>query len=126
MSTRPLTSAQRQNRLEHLFPELARRYARSLGLGYVGTIRQLPPPPLPGEQPGATRYYLNGLVPKGGGTHLVEFSPALYATVRRAEHWVETGRGPLPALPGIGQPKGRKRTLPHPKPAPAGKSGRRR
>ncbi len=91
---------QRQARLERFFADLARRYALSLGLGYLGTIRQLPPPPLPGERLGATRYYVNGLPPQGGGTQLVEFNPTLYAAVRRAEAWVQTGRGPAPKGPG--------------------------
>ncbi len=91
---------QRQGRLERFFAALARTYAHGLGLGYIGTIRQLPPPPLPGERLGATRYYVNGLAPDGGGTRLVEFSPPLYAAVRKAEAWVETGRGPAPVLAG--------------------------
>ncbi len=92
--------SQRQARLERFFAALARSYALSLGLEYLGTIRQLPPPPLPGELLGVTRYYVNGLAPKGGGTRLVEFSPPLYASVRRAEAWVATGRGPAPEVPG--------------------------
>jgi hypothetical protein len=92
-----MTNAQRQRRFETYFTELARALARSLGLAYLGTIRQLPPPPLPGQQLEATRYYVNGLAPSGGGTRLVEFTPALYAALRQAEAWVETGRGPGPA-----------------------------
>jgi len=92
-----MTQAQRQRRLETYFAELARAYARGLGLAYLGTIRQLPPPPLPGQEMEATRYYVNGLAPSGGGTRLVEFTPALYAALRKAEAWVETGRGPGPA-----------------------------
>ena len=39
------TRTQRQNFFDRLVPALARRYADSLGLGYVGTIRKMPPPP---------------------------------------------------------------------------------
>jgi hypothetical protein len=100
LSAAAMNLPQRQARLERFFADLARRYALSLGLGYLGTIRQLPPPPLPGERLGATRYYVNGLAPKGGGTRLVEFNPPLYAAVRRAEAWVESGRGPAPEVAG--------------------------
>jgi len=92
-----MTNAQRQRRFETYFADLARAHARGLGLAYLGTIRQLPPPPLPGQQMETTRYYVNGLAPSGGGTRLVEFTPALYAALRKAEAWVETGRGSPPA-----------------------------
>ena len=67
-------------------------------MGYLGTIRKLPPPPLPGEQPGATRYYLNALSRDGARSGLVELGGSAIAALRRAERWVATGEGPAPEI----------------------------
>jgi hypothetical protein len=56
-----MSPAQRQAAFDRFFTSLARRCSQRLGLGYAGTIRKLPPPPLPGESPGTTRYYLNAV-----------------------------------------------------------------
>lgn len=90
-----MTPAQRQASFEKFFATAARAYARRLGLGFAGTIRKLPPPPLPGERPGATRYYVNA-VSGDGAPGLVEIGGSALAEVRRAERWADTGEGPRP------------------------------
>jgi hypothetical protein len=102
-----MTPSQRQAAFDRFFTSLARRRSRSLGLGYAGTIRKLPPPPLPGEGPGATRYYLNAVAADASRSGLVELGGAADAALRRAEKWVETGEGPAPA-PGLTAAKARK------------------
>jgi hypothetical protein len=92
-----MTSAQRQSAFDRFFNSLARARSERLGLGYAGTIRKLPPPPLPGEPPGATRYYLNAVAADGSRSGLVELGNATDAALRRAERWVESGKGPAPA-----------------------------
>ena len=62
----------------------------------AGTIRKLPPPPLPGEPAGATRYFLNAVARDGSSSGLVELAGAAEASLRRAEHWVESGAGAAP------------------------------
>jgi|ERR1019366_1705950 hypothetical protein len=96
--------AQRQSAFERILTDLARRCAQRRGLGYAGTLRKLPPPPLPGERPGATRYYVNAVALDGTGASLVELGGSAAAAIRRAERWAETGEGPAPA-------GGRTRTL---------------
>ena len=91
-----MTAAQRQAAFDKFFTELARKSAQRLGLGYAGTIRKLPPPPLPGEGPGATRYYLNAVAADASGSGLVELGGRADAALRRAEKWVEAGEGPAP------------------------------
>jgi|CZKI01.1.fsa_nt_gi hypothetical protein len=91
-----MTQAQRQAVFDRLFASLARSRSQRLGLGYAGTIRKLPPPPLPGEAPGATRYYLNAVAADGSGSGLVELGGPADAALRRAERWVETAKGPAP------------------------------
>jgi hypothetical protein len=93
-----MTPAQRQAAFERFFAATARAFAARLGMGFAGTIRKLPPPPLPGERPGATRYYVNA-VPTQGGPGLVELGGAALAAIRRAERWAETGEGPRPGSP---------------------------
>jgi hypothetical protein len=88
-----MTPAQRQAAFDRFFTELARKCSRRLGLGYAGTIRKLPPPPLPGEKPGATRYFLNAVAADASESGLVELGGAADAALRRAEKWVETGEG---------------------------------
>ncbi len=95
-----MTSAQRQAAFDRFFTSLARRTSQRLGLGYAGTIRKLPPPPLPGEAPGATRYYLNAVAADGSGSGLVELGGAADASLRSAEKWVWTGKGPAPVDAG--------------------------
>ncbi len=92
-----MNSSQRQASFDRFFADTARRCARRLRLGYAGTIRKLPPPPLPGEAPGATRYYLNAVAADGTGSGLVELGGSADAALRRAERWVETGEGKAPA-----------------------------
>jgi hypothetical protein len=89
-----MSPAQRQAVLERIFASAARAFARRQGLGFAGTIRKLPPPPLPGERPGATRYYVNAV--SGDAAGLLELSGGALAEVRRAERWAETGEGSPP------------------------------
>ena len=91
-----MTPARRQAAFDRYFVSLAREGARRLGLGYLGTIRKMPPPPLPGESAGATRYYLNAVAADGSRSGLVELGAAADAALRRAEKWVATGVGPAP------------------------------
>jgi hypothetical protein len=91
-----MTHAQRQAAFDRFFASLARMRSQRLGLGYAGTIRKLPPPPLPGEAPGAVRYYLNAVAADGSGSGLVELGGPADAALRKAERWVETGRGHAP------------------------------
>ena len=91
-----MTPSQRQAAFDRFFSSLARTRSQRLGLGYAGTIRKLPPPPLPGEAAGATRYYLNAVAADGSASGLVELGGAADAALRRAEKWVETGKGPAP------------------------------
>jgi hypothetical protein len=94
-----MTPRQRQAAFDRFFIALARKRSERLGLGYLGTIRKMPPPPLPGEAPDKTRYYLNAVARDGSGTGLVELGGAADAALRRAERWVESGEGPAPAIP---------------------------
>jgi hypothetical protein len=96
-----MTPRQRQAAFDRFFVALARKCAERLGLGYLGTIRKLPPPPLPGEPVGGTRYYLNAVARDGSRSGLVELGGAADAALRRAEKWVASGQGPAPALPGL-------------------------
>jgi len=96
-----MSPAQRQSLFDRYFPSLAREYAQAMNLEYAGTIRKLPPPPLPGEIIGQTRYYINTLTGAGKGTRLVEFPAEIYAVLRRAEAWVDTGKGAPPSLDSI-------------------------
>jgi hypothetical protein len=91
------TPTQRQAAFERLLGDLARRRAERLGLGYAGTIRKVPPPPLPGERPGATRYFANTVSRDGASAGLVELRGEALAAIRAAERWAETGLGPAPA-----------------------------
>ncbi len=93
-----MTSSQRQAAFDRLFSEVARRSAKRLGVGYAGKVRKLPPPPLPGEKAGATRYYLNAVDADGRGLSLLEVGSKADATLRRAEAWAETGRGKRPVI----------------------------
>jgi hypothetical protein len=91
-----MTPRQRQAAFDRFFASLARGRSRRLGLRYLGTLRKLPPPPLPGEPPGATRYYLNAVAKDDLSSGLVELGGAADAALSRAERWVETGRGAAP------------------------------
>jgi hypothetical protein len=93
-----MTPSQRQAAFDRFFIALARKRSERLGLGYLGTIRKMPPPPLPGEHPDKTRYYLNAVARDRSGTGLVELGGAADAALRRAEKWVESGEGPAPAI----------------------------
>jgi hypothetical protein len=95
--SRKMTPSRRQAAFDRFFVALARKCSKRLGLGYLGTIRKLPPPPLPGEPAGATRYYLNALAGDGSRSGLVELGGAADTALRRAERWVGTGEGPAPA-----------------------------
>jgi hypothetical protein len=93
-----MTSAQRRAAFDRLFVSLAKKRAKRLGLSYAGTVRKLPPPPLPGERPGEPRYYLNAAAagPQGGG--LVELGRTADAALRAAGRWAETGKGRKPDI----------------------------
>jgi hypothetical protein len=91
-----MTSTQRQAAFQRFFTTLAKARAVRLGLGYAGTIRKLPPPALPGEAPGTTRYFLNAVARDGSGCGLVELAGPAEASLRRAERWLESGEGPPP------------------------------
>jgi hypothetical protein len=91
-----MTSARRQAAFDQYFISLARACSRRLGLGYLGTIRKMPPPPLPGEPAGATRYFLNAVAKDGSRSGLVELGAAADAALERAEKWAATGKGPAP------------------------------
>jgi hypothetical protein len=95
-----MTPAQRQAAFDRFFIALARKCSLRLGLGYLGTIRKLPPPPLPGEPAGATRYYLNAVAKDGSSSGLVELGGGADAALRKAEKWAATGVGAAPADPG--------------------------
>src|SRR5665213_3375142 len=95
-----MTHAQRQAAFDRYFTALARKGAQRLGVGYLGTIRKLPPPPFPGEPAGTTRYYLNAVAKDGSRSGLVELGGGADAALRKAERWVSTGAGAAPALPG--------------------------
>jgi len=98
-----MTPKQRQAAFDRFFIALARRSSRRLGVGFLGTIRKLPPPPLPGEAAGDTRYYLNALARDGTRSGLVELGGPADASLRRAEKWVESGEGPAPEAPITGR-----------------------
>jgi hypothetical protein len=93
-----MTYAQRQAAFDRYFTKLARKCSQRLGLGFAGTIRKLPPPPLPGERLGTTRYFLNAVAADGGGSGLVELGGSADASLRKAERWVETGVGSKPSI----------------------------
>jgi hypothetical protein len=93
-----MTPAQRQSTFNRFFVSLAKSRAERLGLGYAGTIRKLPPPALPGEPQGTTRYYLNAVASDGSRSGLVELAGAAVTSLRKAEAWAETGEGAAPVL----------------------------
>ena len=94
-----MTPAQRQAAFDKYFIALARKCSLRLGVGYLGIIRKMPPPPLPGEAAGATRYYLNAVAKDGSRSGLVELGGAADEALRKAEMWAGTGEGPAPVLP---------------------------
>src|ERR1700685_1819397 len=91
-----MTPAQKQKTFTRFFAGLARSCSEKLRVSYAGTIRKLPPPPLPGETHGETRYYLNAVAADGSGTRLVGLDGAADRALRRAEKWAEAGSGPAP------------------------------
>ena len=91
-----MTPSQRQAAFDRFFTSLARKRSKQLGRVYAGKVIKLPPPPLPGDPPGATRYYLNAVAADGSGSGLAELGGAANAELRKAEKWVETGKGPAP------------------------------
>jgi len=98
-----MTPSQRQAVFDRFFTSLARSRSQRLGLCYLGTIRKLPPPPLPGEAAGTTRYYLNAVAKDDTTSGLVELGGRADAALRRAEHWVESGKGAVPAAAPAGR-----------------------
>jgi hypothetical protein len=102
-----MTPKQRQAAFDRFFVAHARKCSQRLGLGYLGTIRKVPPPPFPGEAAGTTRYYLNAVAKDGSRSGLVELGGTADAALRRAEKWVSTGEGPAPALPATAMRAGR-------------------
>jgi hypothetical protein len=93
-----MTPTQRQAAFDRLFATLARKRAKRIGLAYAGTVRKLPPPALPGEKPGETRYYVNAVAAASKGGGLLELSRAANAELRRAARWAETGEGRKPVI----------------------------
>ena len=93
-----MTPVRRRAAFDRLLVKLAKKCAKRLGLAYAGTVRKLPPPPLPGEKPGVARDYLNAAAagPKGAG--LVELGRTADAALRAAAKWAETGEGRKPAI----------------------------
>jgi hypothetical protein len=87
-----MTALQRRRIFDRKFTEMAHDLARRKRLDYVGTIRKLPPPPLPGEKPGTVRYFVSGAA-KGGRGILEEFTRPMYRKMRRLEAWELTGNG---------------------------------
>jgi hypothetical protein len=106
-----MTPNQRQSAFERLFTTLAKRRAERLGIAYVGTIRRLAPPPLPGEEPGTTLYYLNAVPVAGKGPSLVGLGATADAQLRKAEKWVSTGKGPAPVPAAAGKSRSLKRKV---------------
>jgi hypothetical protein len=106
-----MTPNQRQTAFERLFTALAKRRAERLGITYVGTIRRLAPPPLPGEEPGSTLYYLNAVPGAGRGPSLVGLGTTADAQLRKAEKWVATGKGPAPVPPATRKRRSLKRKV---------------
>ena len=94
-----MTTSQRQVVFQLYFTELARTHAKRQGLGYAGTIRKLPPPPLPGEGIGATRFFVNAVSRDGLTSGLVELPGPAEAALQRAERWAESGQGAAPRRP---------------------------
>jgi len=109
--SRKMTPSQRQAAFDRLFIALARKCSKRLGLRYLGTIRKLPPPPLPGEPAGATQYYLNAVAGDGSRSGLVELGGSADTSLRKAEKWVATGAGPAPAGAAAGKPARLKRKV---------------
>ncbi|HEY1765334.1 MAG TPA: hypothetical protein VGF85_10455 [Opitutaceae bacterium] len=99
-----MNPTQRQAVFNRFLTALARGCAEKRGLGFAGTLRKLPPPPLPGESSGDTRYYLNAIPPDGAPPRLIELKGAMDRALRRAEEWLESGRGPAPSHPA-GRPR---------------------
>lgn len=95
-----MTPTQRQAVFDRFFAALARRRCERLGLRYLGTIRKLPPPPLPGEARGAARYFLNAVAADGSDSGLVDLGARADGALRKAERWVETGKGAAPEIAG--------------------------
>lgn len=77
---------------------LAQAFAADEGLDLICTVRKLPPPAFPGEGAGVTRLFINASKKRGSIRRLLEFTPAMYRAVLRAQRWVETGEGKPPAL----------------------------
>lgn len=102
-----MTSTQRQALFDRLLNEIARGRAKRLGLSYAGTIRKLPPPPLPGERQGFTRYFVNTVSPDGRRARVAELGATADARLRRAERWASTGEGTAPVLAPGGRSRSR-------------------
>ncbi len=101
-----MTTTKRQALFERFLTALAKRRSERLGLHYVGTLRRLPPPPLPGQGPETTLYYVNASEGERSGPRLFELGAQADAALRRAEKWVETGEGAAPSVPEA-KPRGR-------------------
>ena len=92
-----MTFSQRQAVFDRFFHRSSRaNVQRGSASDTRSTIRKLPPPPLPGESPGATLYFLNAVAADGRGSGLVALGVAADAALRRAEKWVQSGKGSAP------------------------------
>jgi hypothetical protein len=91
-----MTTAQRQAAFDRHLSSVARSRAQRLGVTYAGTIRLMPPPALPGEKQGPTRYFVNTLSSGSGRASLVSLGQRVDRELQAAEAWVRTGDGPVP------------------------------
>jgi len=91
-----MNQAQRQAAFDRHVTRVARAYAKRLGMEFVCTVRQLPPPPFPGEPAGEVTYYVNGAAKGAASRKLVAFTKPMSLALRKAQAWVDTGVGKAP------------------------------
>jgi hypothetical protein len=100
-----MNQTQRQAAFDRFLVAQARAAAARLKARYLGTITKLPPPPLPGEVSGKTRYYSNTLSQRGAA--LVEITGSAGEALARGERWVASGEGSIPGSGPRSRAKGR-------------------